>query len=86
MVERFTSWKLRAIPAWIRPLMDWRVMLCPSNTMAPWSAWKKPLMRFPGVVLPAPFDPIRRQKLALPDRQLHSSTARLSPNLFSDPS
>src|SRR6266446_3860621 len=49
--KRFTSWKLRAIPARMRPCTDSRVTSWPRNRM-------RPEIRLTSVVLPAPLEPI----------------------------
>src|SRR5437870_3215707 len=56
--KRFTSWKLRAIPARMRPCTDSRVTSWPRNRMRPLSGGKSPEIRLTSVVLPAPLEPI----------------------------
>src|SRR5437773_5065020 len=56
--KRLPSWKLRAIPARIRPWTDSWVTSRPRNRIRPLSGGKSPLIRFTSVVFPAPFEPI----------------------------
>src|SRR5919198_1045436 len=56
--NRLTSWKLRAIPARMRPCTDSWVTSRPRNRIRPPSGGKSPEIRFTSVVFPAPFEPI----------------------------
>src|SRR5262249_31843624 len=80
--NRFTSWKLRAIPALIRPCTDWCVTSTARKMIWPPSGRKSPEIRFTSVVLPAPFEPIRARTSLSLTVKLTRSTACVSPNHF----
>src|SRR3989454_1118595 len=80
--KRFTSWKLRAIPALMRPCTDWWVTSAPRNRIWPLSGRKSPEIRLTSVVLPAPFEPIRARTSLSLTVKLTWSTACVSPNHF----
>ena len=67
--NRFTSWKLRAMPTPIRSWTDWRVMSCPSNTRAPRSGREEPADQVHERGLARAVRADEGQHLALPDRQ-----------------
>src|SRR5882672_212116 len=80
--KRFTSWKLRAIPARIRPCTDWRVTSWSRNRIRPLSGGKSPEIRFTSVVFPAPLEPISASTSLSRTVKFTRSTARMSPNDF----
>src|SRR5262249_22274356 len=80
--NRFTSWKLRAIPALIRPCTDWCVTSASRKRIWPPSGRKSPEIRFTSVVLPAPFEPMRARTSLSLTVKLTWSTACVSPNHF----
>src|SRR5215467_9391081 len=80
--KRFTSWKLRAIPALIRPWTDWCVTSTSRKRIWPPSGRKRPEIRFTSVVFPAPFEPIRARTSLSLTVKLTWSTACVSPNHF----
>src|SRR5256712_9341918 len=80
--KRFTSWKLRAMPALMRPCTDWRVTSASRNRIWPPSGRKSPEIRFTSVVLPAPFEPIRARTSRSLTVKFTWSTACVSPNHF----
>ena len=57
--NRLTIWKLRAIPALIRPYTGREVTSCPWKRIVPASGCRRPVIRLTRVVFPAPFDPTR---------------------------
>src|SRR5438093_3228569 len=80
--NRFTSWKLRAMPALIRPCTDWRVTSSFRNRIWPPSGRRSPEIRFTSVVLPAPFEPMRARTSLSFTVKFTWSTACVSPNHF----
>src|SRR2546428_13559204 len=80
--KRFTSWKLRAMPALMRPCTDWRVTSASRNRIWPPSGRKSPEIRFTSVVLPAPFEPISARTSLSLTVKFTWSTACGSPNHF----
>src|SRR5262249_21043533 len=80
--KRFTSWKLRAIPALIRPCTVWRVTSWSRKRIWPSSGRKSPEIRFTSVVLPAPFEPISARTSRSLTVKFTWSTACVSPNHF----
>src|SRR5206468_3169709 len=80
--KRFTSWKLRAIPALMRPCTDWWVTSASRKRIWPPSGRKSPEIRFTSVVLPAPFEPIRARTSLSLTVKFTWSTACVSPNHF----
>src|SRR4029453_5104242 len=80
--KRFTSWKLRAIPALMRPCTVWWVTSWSRKRIWPPSGRKSPEMRFTSVVLPAPFEPISARTSRSLTVKFTWSTACVSPNHF----
>src|SRR5207253_1548781 len=80
--KRFTSWKLRAIPARIRPCTDSAVTSTPWNRIWPLSARSRPLIRLTRLVLPAPLEPISASTCPSRTAKSTPSTARFSPKCF----
>src|SRR5262245_966580 len=80
--KRFTSWKLRAIPALMRPCTDWWVTSWSRKRIWPSSGRNSPEIRFTSVVLPAPFEPISARTSLSLTVKFTWSTACVSPNHF----
>src|SRR5437867_7165472 len=80
--KRFTSWKLRAIPALMRPCTDWWVTSASRKRIWPPSGRKSPEIRLTSVVLPAPFEPISARTSLSLTVKFTWSTACVSPNHF----
>src|SRR5437667_3383799 len=80
--KRFTSWKLRAIPALMRPCTDCLVTSASRKRIWPPSGRKSPEIRFTSVVLPAPFEPISARPSVSLTVKFTWSTACVSPNHF----
>src|SRR5881628_2905694 len=77
--NRLTSWKLRAIPASMRPCTDSWVTSRSRNRICPPSGGNRPLIRFTSVVLPAPFEPISASTSRCLTVKFTWSTAWVSP-------
>src|SRR2546422_354365 len=77
--NRLTSWKLRAIPASMRPCTDSWVTSRSRNRICPRSGGNRPLIRFTSVVLPAPFEPISASTSRCLTVKFTWSTAWVSP-------
>src|SRR5437867_3830587 len=77
--NRLTSWKLRAIPASMRPCTDSWVTSGSRNRICPRSGGNRPLIRFTSVVLPAPFEPISASTSRCLTVKFTWSTAWVSP-------
>src|ERR1051325_3972039 len=80
--KRFTSWKLRAMPARMRPYTVWCVTSTSRKRISPLSGGKRPLIRLTSVVFPAPFEPISARTSRSFTVKLTPSTARKAPKLF----
>src|SRR6266496_379840 len=77
--KRLTIWKLRAMPALMRPCTDWLVTSAPRKKICPLSGWMRPLIRFTRLVFPAPLAPINARTSPSPMVKSTLSTAWVSP-------